>query len=207
MRSPSWRRCACARRPRHVSRGPPPRRINHCASNRRGLSLCALLVVSCRFCVTKNMSSNRRITFLVSLPRNEFGAGEPNNRAETSLERRSGSVSDESSVLNSQSTVRENVYVPSRCAQSDDWDKQSIASRRRWEPGFEVSVSYSLRCGFTSFGQTRVDVLDQPCSSNMRVQWQNPIGLSRTIVGNLSGYVEFYNASDYNVFTGLGYCC
>ena len=31
-------------------------------------------------------------------------------------------------------------------------------------------------------------------SSDMRVQWQNPIGLSRTIVGNLSGYVEFYDA-------------
>ena len=28
----------------------------------------------------------------------------------------------------------------------------------------------------------------------MRMQWQNPIGLSRTIIGNLSGYVEFYNA-------------
>ena len=28
----------------------------------------------------------------------------------------------------------------------------------------------------------------------MQVQWQNPIGLSRTIVGNLSGYVEFYDA-------------
>jgi hypothetical protein len=28
----------------------------------------------------------------------------------------------------------------------------------------------------------------------MRVQWQNPIGLSRTIIGNLSGYVEFYDA-------------
>ena len=28
----------------------------------------------------------------------------------------------------------------------------------------------------------------------MRMQWQNPIGLSRTIIGNLSGYVEFYDA-------------
>jgi hypothetical protein len=28
----------------------------------------------------------------------------------------------------------------------------------------------------------------------MQVQWQNPIGLSRTIVGNLSCYVEFYDA-------------
>jgi hypothetical protein len=28
----------------------------------------------------------------------------------------------------------------------------------------------------------------------MRVQWQNPIGRSRTIIGNVSAYVEFYNA-------------
>jgi hypothetical protein len=34
----------------------------------------------------------------------------------------------------------------------------------------------------------------KPGSSNMPVQWQNPVGLSRTIIGNLSGYVEFYNA-------------
>jgi Putative MetA-pathway of phenol degradation len=63
-----------------------------------------------------------------------------------------------------------------------------------WEPGFGLPVNYSLPWGFTFFGQTRIDVLDQTRSSNMRVQWQNPIGLSRTIVGNLSGYVEFYNA-------------
>src|SRR5262249_48339620 len=63
-----------------------------------------------------------------------------------------------------------------------------------WEPGFELPVSYSLPWGFTLFGQTRIDLLDEPHSSDMRVQWQNPIGLSRTIVGNLSGYVEFFNA-------------
>ena len=63
-----------------------------------------------------------------------------------------------------------------------------------WEPGFELPVNYSLPWGFTFFGQTRIDILDQTRSSNMRVQWQNPFGLSRTIVGNLSGYVEFYNA-------------
>ncbi len=63
-----------------------------------------------------------------------------------------------------------------------------------WEPGFELPVNYSLPWGFTFFGQTRIDVLDQTRSSNKRVQWQNPIGFSRTIVGNLSGYVEFYNA-------------
>jgi Putative MetA-pathway of phenol degradation len=63
-----------------------------------------------------------------------------------------------------------------------------------WEPGFGLPMNYLLPWGFTFFGQTRIDVLDQTRSSNMRVQWQNPIGLSRTIVGKLSGYVEFYNA-------------
>jgi outer membrane putative beta-barrel porin/alpha-amylase len=63
-----------------------------------------------------------------------------------------------------------------------------------WEPAFNLPVNYSLPWGFTFFGQTRIDILDKPRSSKMRVQWQNPIGLSRTIVGNLSGYVEFYNA-------------
>jgi Putative MetA-pathway of phenol degradation len=63
-----------------------------------------------------------------------------------------------------------------------------------WEPGFGLPVNYSLPWGFTLFAQTRIDILNQPGSSNMRVQWQNPIGLSRTIIGNLSGYVEFYNA-------------
>ncbi|HEY7001666.1 MAG TPA: transporter [Candidatus Udaeobacter sp.] len=63
-----------------------------------------------------------------------------------------------------------------------------------WEPGFGLPVNYSLPWGFTLFAQTRIDILDKARSSVMQVQWQNPIGLSRTIVGNLSGYVEFYNA-------------
>lgn len=63
-----------------------------------------------------------------------------------------------------------------------------------WEPGFGLPLNYSLPWSFTFFGQTRIDILDQSRSSNMRVQWQNPVGLSRTIVGNLSGYVEFYSA-------------
>ena len=63
-----------------------------------------------------------------------------------------------------------------------------------WEPGFELPINYSLPAGFTLFAQTRIDVLDQPGSRHMRVQWQNPIGISRTIIGNLSGYLEFYNA-------------
>jgi hypothetical protein len=43
-----------------------------------------------------------------------------------------------------------------------------------WEPGFGLPVNCSLPWGFTLSGQTRIDILDQPGSSNMRVQWQNP---------------------------------
>ena len=71
-----------------------------------------------------------------------------------------------------------------------------------WEPGFELPVSYSLPWGFTLFAQTRIDILDKSRSSNMQVQWQNPIGLSRTIVGNLSGYVEFYDAVSSGPWVG-----
>src|SRR5215510_12383383 len=63
-----------------------------------------------------------------------------------------------------------------------------------WEPGFGLPINYSLPWGLTLFAQTRIDILDQPHSGSMRVQWQNPIGVSRTIVGNLSGYLEFYDA-------------
>jgi hypothetical protein len=65
---------------------------------------------------------------------------------------------------------------------------------RVWEPGFGLPVNYLLRWGFTLFTQTRIDILDQARSRSMRAQWQNPIGLSRPIIGNLSGYVEFYSA-------------
>ena len=71
-----------------------------------------------------------------------------------------------------------------------------------WEPGFELPVNYSLPWGFTLFAQTRIDVLDKSRSSNMQVQWQNPIGLSRTIVGNLSAYVEFYDAVSSGPWVG-----
>ena len=63
-----------------------------------------------------------------------------------------------------------------------------------WELGFELPLNYSLPWGFTLFAQTRIDILDKARSSNMRVQWQNPIGFYRAIAGNLSGYVEFYDA-------------
>jgi Putative MetA-pathway of phenol degradation len=71
-----------------------------------------------------------------------------------------------------------------------------------WEPGFGLPVNYSLSWGFTLFAQTRIDILDKSRSSNMQVQWQNPIGLSRTIVGNLSGYVEFYDAVSSGPWVG-----
>ena len=63
-----------------------------------------------------------------------------------------------------------------------------------WEPGFGLPINYSLPWGFTAFGQTRIDILDQTHSSNMRVQWQNPVGFTRAIIGKLSGYAEFYDA-------------
>ena len=62
------------------------------------------------------------------------------------------------------------------------------------EPGVGLPVNYSLPAGFTLFGQTRIDILDEPHSGNRRVQWSNPIGVSRAIVGNLSGYLEFCDA-------------
>jgi hypothetical protein len=63
-----------------------------------------------------------------------------------------------------------------------------------WKPAFGLPVSYSLPAGFTLFGQTRIDILGEPHSGSRRVQWSNPIGVSRAIVGNLSGYLEFCNA-------------
>ena len=71
-----------------------------------------------------------------------------------------------------------------------------------WEPGFELPVSYSLPWGFSLFAQTRIDVLDKSRNSKMQVQWQNPIGLSRTVVRNLSGYVEFYDAISAGPWVG-----
>ncbi|HEX8679550.1 MAG TPA: transporter [Chthoniobacterales bacterium] len=63
-----------------------------------------------------------------------------------------------------------------------------------YEPGFGLPLNYSLPGGFTLFGQTRIDILDRVQSSDRRVLWSNPIGVSRTIYGSISGYVEFYNA-------------
>ncbi len=63
-----------------------------------------------------------------------------------------------------------------------------------FEPGFGLPINCALPGGFTLFGQTRVDILDEPHSAKPRVQWSNPVGLSRQIVGKLSGYAEFYSA-------------
>jgi hypothetical protein len=73
---------------------------------------------------------------------------------------------------------------------------------RVWEPGFGLPMNYSLPWGLTLFAQTRIDILNKSRSSNMQVQWQNPIGLSRTIAGNLSGYVEFYDAVSSGPWVG-----
>jgi Putative MetA-pathway of phenol degradation len=71
-----------------------------------------------------------------------------------------------------------------------------------WEPGIGLPVCGLLPWGFTLFGQTIIDILNKSRSSNMQLQWQNPIGLSHAIVGNLSGYVEFYNAVNSGPWVG-----
>jgi len=63
-----------------------------------------------------------------------------------------------------------------------------------YEPGLALPINVSLPAGFTFFGQTRIDVLDTAASSDRRLLWSNPVGLSRTIAGKLSGYAEFYSA-------------
>lgn len=63
-----------------------------------------------------------------------------------------------------------------------------------YEPGVGLPLNYALPGGFTLFAQTRIDLLDESGSSDRRVQFSNPVGVSRTIVDNLSGYLEFYDA-------------
>jgi hypothetical protein len=63
-----------------------------------------------------------------------------------------------------------------------------------YEPGFGLPFNYALPGGLIFFGQTRIDILDEPHSGYRRVQSSNPIGISRAIVANLSGYLEFYDA-------------
>jgi Putative MetA-pathway of phenol degradation len=60
-----------------------------------------------------------------------------------------------------------------------------------WERHFLLPVNYSLPQDFTLFAKPRIDILDQAYSNSTRVQWQNSVGLSHTIIGKLSWYVEF----------------
>ena len=60
--------------------------------------------------------------------------------------------------------------------------------------GLGVPFNYALPAGFTLFGQTRIDLPKVDGRSGRNVLWSNPIGVSRTIVRNLSGYAEFYSA-------------
>jgi glycosyl hydrolase family 2/outer membrane putative beta-barrel porin/alpha-amylase len=60
-----------------------------------------------------------------------------------------------------------------------------------WERHFLLPVNYSLPQDFTLFAKPRIDILDQAHSNSTRVQWQNSVGLSHTIIGKLSWYVEF----------------
>ena len=62
--------------------------------------------------------------------------------------------------------------------------------------GLGIPFNYSLPAGFTLFGQTRIDLPKIEGRSSRNVVWSNPIGVSRTIVGNLSAYAEFYSAVD-----------
>lgn len=66
-----------------------------------------------------------------------------------------------------------------------------------YEPGFGIPVNYALPGGFTFFGQARIDILDESAGER-RLLWSSPVGVSRTIAGKLSGYVEFYNAVSLN---------
>ena len=62
-----------------------------------------------------------------------------------------------------------------------------------WEPGLVVPAALALPAGFSLFGQTRVDILrDAPGSR--RVVSSNSLGVSRVLIGNLSGYAELFTA-------------
>src|SRR5664279_5357442 len=77
------------------------------------------------------------------------------------------------------------VKVPTNTAQ---------LGNKLFDFGFGIPFNYTLPAGFTLFGQTRIDVPKIEGRSGRNVVWSNPIGVSRTIVGKLSGYAEFYSA-------------
>jgi Putative MetA-pathway of phenol degradation len=60
--------------------------------------------------------------------------------------------------------------------------------------GIGLPFNYNLPAGFVLFGQTRIDLPKVEGHSGRNIVWSNPIGVSRTIVGKLSGYAEFYSA-------------
>jgi len=60
--------------------------------------------------------------------------------------------------------------------------------------GVGFPINYNLPGGFVLFAQTRIDLPKIEGNSGRDIVWSNPIGVSRTIVGKLSGYVEFYSA-------------
>lgn len=60
--------------------------------------------------------------------------------------------------------------------------------------GVGFPINYNLPGGFVLFAQTRIDLPKVDGHGGRNVVWSNPIGVSRTIVGKLSGYAEFYSA-------------
>lgn len=60
--------------------------------------------------------------------------------------------------------------------------------------GLGVPFNYTLPAGFTLFGQTRIDIPKVDGRAARNIVWSNPVGVTRTILGKLSGYAEFYSA-------------
>jgi hypothetical protein len=77
------------------------------------------------------------------------------------------------------------VKVPTNTAQ---------LGNKLFDFGIGLPFNYSLPAGFTLFGQTRIDLPKIDGRSGRNLVWSNPVGISRTILGNLSGYAEFYSA-------------
>ena len=75
------------------------------------------------------------------------------------------------------------VKIPTNSAQ---------LGNRAYEPGIGVPFNYNLPAGFSLFGGTAINVIKLDDRSGRRVLWNNTLGVTRTIVGNLSGYLESY---------------
>lgn len=61
-----------------------------------------------------------------------------------------------------------------------------------WEPGLVLPAAIALPAGFSVFGQTRVDILRE-APGTRRIVSSNSLGVSRVLVGNLTGYAEFFS--------------